>query len=105
MRYDTKLISKAVAEAIAYGEQFKDTDDGGTCNFDSCVIYVPGLREDQARRIPNTSLFTSGWQGRTLHLHGTRGQGFRRTKMAEAQNEFLKAHYPALQVGMYYQMD
>lgn len=105
MKYDIELIRKAVGEAIQAGMQFAYVDDGGTCNFDACYIRVPGMRESAAEKIGGVSLFTSGWHGRTLHLHGTEGQGNRRTTMAEAQSKFLKANYPQLEIGMYYQMD
>lgn len=105
MKYDAALIEKAVSEAIAYSQQFANVDDGGTCNFDSCYISVGGMRESTAEKIGGVSLQTSGWCGRRLQLGGTLGQGNRRTKMAEAQHEFLKTNYPGLAVGMYYQMD
>jgi len=105
MAHDIKLIQKAVSEAIAYGQQFATHDDGGTCNFDACYIRVAGMRESTARKIGGVSMFNTRWHGRTLHLHGTLGQAARRTKMAEAQREFLQKNYPALEIGMYYQMD
>jgi len=105
MKYDIALIQKAVTEAIAAGMEFANVDDGGTCNFDACYIRVPGMRKAAANRINGVSLFTSGWHGRTLHLGGTHGQGNRRTTMARAQNKFLKANYPQLEINMYYQMD
>jgi hypothetical protein len=107
MKYDLALIQKAVSEAIAYAYQprFSNTDDGGPCNFDACYIRVPGMRKDTASKITNVSLFDTRWHGRTLHLHGTFGQGMRRTRMAEAQKQFLETNYPTLSIGMYYQMD
>jgi hypothetical protein len=105
MKYDVALISKAVSEAIAHSQQFADEDDGGTCNFDACYISVPGMHKSIAEGISGVSLFNTRWHGRTLHIHGTQGQGNRRTVMAEAQHKFLKANYPQLVVGMYYQMD
>jgi len=105
MKYDIELIRKAVGEAIAHCQQFKDTDDGGTCNFDACYISVPGMRESTAKDIGGVSMFNTRWHGRTLHIGGTTGQAARRTKMAESQREFLQANYPQLTIGMYYQMD
>lgn len=105
MKYDIALIQKAVSEAIAAGREFANIDDGGTCNFDSCYIRVPGMRKSTAEKIGGVSLFTTNWHGRTLHLGGTEGQGNRRTTMAEAQSKFLKANYPLLDIGIYYQMD
>jgi hypothetical protein len=105
MAYDIELIRKAVGEAIADSQRFAAIDDGGTCNFDACYIRVPGMREATVRRIGNVSLRDTSWHGRTLHLQGTLGQGNRRTAMAKAQYDYLKANYPQLEVGMYYQMD
>ena len=105
MAHDVALIQKAVKEAIQHAQQFADTDDGGTCNFDACYIRVTGMRESTANSIGGVSLFTTRWHGRTLHLNGTLGQGARRTRMAEAQKHFLEANYPQLEIGMYYQMD
>lgn len=105
MKYDVELISKAVSEAIAHGDKFKDTDDGGTCNFDACIIYVPGMRKSAVEQIGNVYMMDTRWHGRHLHIGGTLGQGNRRTTMAEAQKDFLKANYPQLNIGMYYQMD
>jgi hypothetical protein len=105
VKYDIERIQKAVTEATAYAWKFCDYDDGGTCNFDACYISVPGMREDTAAKINGVSMFNTRWHGRTLHLNGTLGQGMRRTKMAEAQKEFLTTNYPDLKIGMYYQMD
>lgn len=105
MKYDIARIQKAVSEAIAHSQQFANHDDGGTCNFDACILYVPGMRKSTADSISGTSLFTSGWHGRSLHIGGTQGQAARRTKMAEAQRDYLKANYPDINIGMYYQMD
>jgi hypothetical protein len=105
MKYDAKRIQQAVTEAIAHAQQFASHDDGGTCNFDACILYVPGMRTATAKQIQNTFLTDSSWHGRSLHIGGTLGQGARRTKMAEAQRDFLKANYPDINIGMYYQMD
>jgi hypothetical protein len=105
MKYDIALIQKAISEAIEAGQPFANVDDGGTCNFDSCYISVPGMRESTAEKIGGASLMHGGWHGRRLQLGGTYGQGNRRTTMAEAQRAFLKNKYPQLSVGMFYMMD
>jgi hypothetical protein len=105
MKYDIALIQKAVNEAIAESQKFATVDDGGTCNFDACYICVPGMRNTDAEKINGVSLMTSHWCGRRLQLHGTLGQGNRRTRMAQAQRTFLADNYPQLKVGMYYMMD
>jgi hypothetical protein len=105
MAHDIKLIQKAVSEAIQHAQQFANTEDGGTCNFDACYISVPGMRKTAAESIVGVFLCESGFQGRRLQLRGTEGQANCRTTMAEAQRKFLETNYPALSIGMYYQMD
>lgn len=105
MAHDAALIQKAVNEAIEHAQKFKDTNDGGTCNFDACYIRVTGMRKTTAEGIAGTFLCESGFHGRRLHLRGTLGQANLRTTMAEAQRKFLQENYPQLEVGMYYQMD
>jgi len=105
-RYDVELLNKAIAEATAYAiEVAGESEDGGSCNFDACTIPVPGMQKKIADKITGAHLMTSGFWGRRLHLSGCRGQANRHTRMAEAQNKFLKEHYPQFNVGMYYQLD
>jgi hypothetical protein len=106
MKHDVERISRAIQEATKHAQQFADVDDGGSANFDSCVIYVNGMREKTAEEIGGATLRKSSrWQSRRLELHGTLGQGGRRTKMAEAQYEYLKKNYPDLNAGMFYMVD
>lgn len=92
-------------EATAYAQQFAESEDGGSCNFDSCTIPVPGMQKRAAEKIGGATLFTGGFFGRRLHLNGTLGQANRHTRMAEAQRDFLRENYPDLNPGMYYMLD
>lgn len=84
-------------------------DDGGTCNFDSPVLFFPkGTRSERVQRIAKSAgidLDVRRWLGRTCYSVGTAasGQGALRTRMAEAAYRSMKD--AGLDVMMYYQMD
>ena len=101
--------------AIAATKHIMD-DDGGTCNFDSPVLYwhESGIRKQDAERaIAEVGLHCHEWYVRSgrgerklgpLVICGFQfGQGNRHTAMAEAFEESLKAE--GYMTGMYYQMD
>lgn len=87
-------LKKALLAAKQAAEKLKDTEDGGTCNFDTPILVLPkewsvsniyeafehtGLRADITRR-------------NFIRIYGAvEGQGFRRTYMAEAFRDSLKA--------------
>lgn len=85
-------------------------DDGGTCNFDSPVIHLRGVRKATIQEIEKLSgikltdfhsrFFGAGsyWIGVTTY-----GQANQRTVMAEAAYKFLKDK--GYEVSIYYQMD
>ena len=85
-----------------------DPDDGGTCNFDSPTIYLPGWNKKkviQAAREAGVSAWEwkSYTEKRFVLAVGNVGQGNARTRYAEAMCESLKA--AGYDTGMYYQMD
>lgn len=101
---------------IAKGEAYKlrDTEDGGTCNFDSPAINLDKMKErfsmtkkavEQA--IQEAGLRCYDWKSFGSHyliISGfTWGQGNRRTRMAEKAEEVLRA--AGYFTTMYYQMD
>lgn len=111
-KYDSDKIVSAVGVAVKAAQAFAATDDGGTCNFDSAIIYVPGMSGKQVKEIEAREKRLSYWSGskhRPAHFHvgGTSGQGLRRTRMAEAMGKSLEANpdMSGLNVSMYYQMD
>jgi hypothetical protein len=109
MKYDTQKIAEAIRKAVAKAQEFKTMQDGGTCNFDSAYLIVPGMRDNQGKEIETLAgvvldLGTYPCHGRILRIIGGKsGQGDRHTKMAEVMGESLKAD--GFNVGMWYQMD
>ena len=97
--------AKAIAEAVT-------GDDGGTCNMDSPAMEPPkGLTYDQFAGICKAAGINSySWKPwakapKQAVLCGAVGigQGYRRTKGAEAACAYLRER--GYECGMYYQMD
>ncbi len=109
MKYELTNIAEAIKKAVAHAQQFATVDDGGTCNFDSAYLRVPGMRKRQAEDIEALcgvalSLNTYRYHGRILQVIGGRsGQGARQTKMAEAMRDSLRES--GYETGMWYQAD
>lgn len=106
-------LKRALLRAgIAATEHITD-DDGGTCNFDSPVLFCKesGIKKmDAICAIQQAGLRCFEWvirgvRGeRPLVITGFQfGQGNRHTAMAEAFEKSLKAD--GYMTGMYYQMD
>lgn len=105
-------LKAAVETAQNEAMKLKDTDDGGTCNFDTPIIKLPdGIKPrknlegylDKYNRPMLEKAWGRMWKGWyfvNIELHG---QGNRRTAMAEAAAKSLEAS--GLQAGVYYQMD
>lgn len=99
----TKLTQdlKAAAEVAS---PLADTDDGGTCNFDSAVLYLPRwVAQKTNQAIQAAGL--RGWRhsdGYILSVPVPR-QGNARTRQAEAMRDYMRDL--GYQTGMYYQMD
>ena len=80
--------------------------DGGTSNFDSCVIFSSKDPElERAARQAGLTVFFRTWGKSPGYFLGTPigAQGSMRTTQAEAMERFLKGE--GYDVGMYYQMD
>lgn len=96
---------KAAAEAA---EAFKDYDDGGTSNFDDLMLSLPRFEEIKIKAAAKRAGLTASAGRcmkqkiyRILPPHG--GQGFRRTKQAEAMAEVMRAR--GYEASVWYQMD
>ena len=80
---------KATSEAAL---QYSNTEDGGTCNFDTCYIRISipkRLRDrSQLHFMQGWGLFRDSWSINELPTHG---QGNMRTRMAEAAAKSLCA--------------
>lgn len=106
--YDTFKISEAIKKAAEAANQFKDSEDGGTCNFDSCFLRAPRMNKYKAESIERMSgvhcyLMDSKLYGRVLMIGIGTGQANRNTRMAEAAKNTLQGL--GFNVGMWYQVD
>ena len=101
-----------IAKAEVY--KLRDTEDDGTCNFDSPAINLDKMKEiygltkksvEEAIQSAGLRCFEwTAWKEHYLIISGlTRGQANCRTVMAERAEQVLRAAgYPT---AMYYQMD
>lgn len=103
-----KKLAEDLKAALAYGREHMGTDDGGTSNFDAPTLRLPRWN----KKLVEASAKTAGVGCFIWNLCGCKsyvfsipgvGQGYTRTKAAEAMSTHLKElGYDA---GMYYQVD
>ncbi|MCK9416960.1 hypothetical protein M0Q97_09910 [Candidatus Dojkabacteria bacterium] len=109
MKEKIEKIVNALNKAKNAANEFADSEDGGSCNFDSCVIKLPRWTEDDIKEIEKQSGVSIGSQLSSRWYKGYRfinignGQANRKTRMAEAAKKSLKAD--GYDVSMYYAMD
>lgn len=98
-------LSKAFSKALAAAEVYANIPDDGTCNFDSAVLWAKGWREaDVKAAAEKVGLRVSKWGAGQFHILGYQsGQAERRSQMAEAFSEELRANGYISTV--YYAMD
>lgn len=101
-------LANIFARAKAAAEAFKDSEDGGTCNFDAPAFRIdgaPAMLIEGAAEQASISVTDFKWFGgqRWFWLHVMDGQGNRRTRMAEAATKVLKE--AGLEARTYYQVD
>lgn len=103
-------LTNALIKAKNYAQNFIDTEDGGTCNFDSPAIDYRAMHMSKAKAaeaIKAAGLRCVEWKcfrSPYLVICGIgAGQGNRNTRMAEAAHESLKSS--GISATMYYQMD
>lgn len=103
-----KKLADDLKAALAYGLEHKGTDDGGTSNFDAPTVSLPGwdkLLVETAAKMAGTRCFEwklGASRSYIFSIPGV-GQGYPRTKAAEAMSRYLRGlGYDA---GMYYQID
>lgn len=112
LNVDHLRATAIAAEAAGFTAYNGGKDDGGSYNFDSAVLHLPtAWREQVTAALAGTGLhvYVDEWmcdRGETaFHVQSERtgGQGFARTRAAEAiQAAFKAAGYPGT---TYYQMD
>ena len=106
-KYDelTQNLTVAVNEAKKAAET---TDDGSTCNFDCCLLYLPRYNEEktiEAIQAAGVGGFKSNFLGKVCYMLGNPifAQGNQRTVQAEKIAEVMKLK--GYDVDIYYQMD
>lgn len=102
-----KELSEALRRAKESANKYSDSKDDGTCNFDTPQIFLKDWSvEDVHQAFDSADLRCYVKQGKSLvvDIYGcTSGQGSRRTLMAEAVRDSLKAD--GYEAFVYYQMD
>ena len=103
-------LTNALIKAKEEAQKYINTEDGGTCNFDSPAIDYREMHMSKAKAveaIKNAGLRCfewKSWGGMMLVICGIgAGQGNRNTRMAEAAYESLKSS--GISATMYYQVD
>lgn len=99
-----KKLAEDIAGAVTYGRQHMGTDDGGTSNFDAPLIILPGWNQKKVEAaMKEAGVVCTLWnKSYVFCIRGT-GQGYTRTRAAEAARDYLKERGYA--AGVYYQMD
>ncbi|MBO5953426.1 MAG: hypothetical protein J6Q53_04805 [Oscillospiraceae bacterium] len=102
-------LSKDLAEAARKAEVIATIlEDSGTCNFDSCTLYLKGWNQskvEQAARAAGVGCFVWNLWGSKSFVFPLRiaAQGDPNTVAAEAMRDCLTGK--GYSAGMYYQMD
>ena len=101
-------LSEALINAVNAAAMLADTEDGGTCNLDMVTLKIKIPKKfTQYISVKLEKMLTRDWgrlwKGYYLVDIPLSGQGNRRTRMAEAACESLKAAGYNAQV--YYQCD
>lgn len=102
-------LSEALKRANEAALLVKDTEDTGSCNFDSPVIRLPRWKDYEIKQACELAGVQIGdqlsgyWKGYRFVSTAMYGQAYCRTKMAEAAKRHLSAD--GYDVSMYYQMD
>lgn len=102
---ELKHLADALLRANESAMTKSGVDDGGSCNFDTAVIKLRGIRAREAEQLPvRLSKITSGyWKGWYFVFGELWGQGNRRTAMAEAMAKSLEND--GYESAVYYQLD
>lgn len=103
-------LTAALVQAKEAAQKYINTEDGGTCNFDSPAIDYRAMHMSKGKAVE--AILAAGlrcfewksWGGNRLVICGLgEGQGNRNTRMAEAAEKSIKS--VGIVTAMYYQMD
>lgn len=101
-----KKLADDLKAAHAYGLAHMGNDDGGTCNFDAPALFLTGWNKklvEAAAKAAGVGCFEWEFFKACVFTVRGAGQGYTRTKAAEAMCQYLKEQ--GYEAGMYYQMD
>lgn len=97
-------LEYALAKANWAAKVFVNSEDGGTCNFDTPMINIKATKKQISQLDYKLNKCTWGlWKGWYFVEIPLSGQGNRRTRMAEAIARSLKNS--GYETGVYYQVD
>lgn len=109
MKEKIQKLAEALKRADEAALREANTDDGGTCNFDTPLIRLEGWSKSEIKEasdLANVEIGDklSGWHKGYRYVRvKLYGQANRRTLMAEAAERSLEAD--GYDVSMYYHMD
>lgn len=94
-KVELEELNKALQNAVNAAAKLADTEDSGTCNFDSVTLEISipkKLAEQACVRLEKMLVRDWGrmWQGCYMVDIPLSGQGNRRTRMAEAACKVLR---------------
>lgn len=101
-----KQLADDLKAALAYGLANMGDDDGGTSNFDAPTLFLTGWDKklvESAAKVAGVGCFEWDFCKAYVFVVRGAGQGYTRTKAAEAMSRYLKER--GYESGMYYQMD
>ena len=103
-----EALTEALREAVEAARPFGDTEDGGTCNFDSLALYLAHYNEAQtleAIKAAGVRGFKSSLWRNKVYIIGVPcpRQGNARTRQAEKMRDVMRERGYA--AGVHYQMD
>lgn len=99
---EVRLLSIALNKAREESMKFAESEDGGSCNFDTPTLSLKATKA-QLTGLPVSKIDYGLWKGDWFVNLPLYGMGNRRTRMAEAIAKSLReSGYSA---SVYYQLD
>lgn len=102
---DYEKLERDLLQADRAARELENTEDGGTCNFDTPVIKLENADKKRLAQLEwhVKPIEERGWKDCYFVFITLSGQGNRRTRMAEAAAKSLKAN--GWDASVYYEMD
>lgn len=99
---EVRLLSIALNKAREESMQFAESEDGGSCNFDTPVLSLKATKR-QLQGLPLSKIDYGLWKGNWFVDLPLYGQGNRRTMMAQTIAKSLRES--GFNASVYYQLD